>query len=300
MKQAVLLIAFNNVKTTKAVLEAILEYQPKKLYVAIDAPRASVESDSLGVAEVKELISQASGSIEFETFYPVANRGPRQMLSSAITWFFEHEEAGIILEHDCLPDPSFFIFCEELLLKFWHTNQVMHIGANFFQQQPVDANSYYFSHIPHIWGWATWRRAWLSYDLAMADWPDFKKSPAFKKILPWFWQRQKWSYIFDKNYQHKANTWDYQWTYALMKNNGLAVNPNRNLVTNIGFGPGAVHSTDLNSPFANMKLSPMSFPLVHPNTISASQRSDYQTSVTNFKFNPLKVLIKNLINSYFI
>ena len=35
--------------------------------------------------------------------------------------------------------------------------------------------SYTFSELPKIWGWATWKRSWLFFDREMKSWPQNKK-----------------------------------------------------------------------------------------------------------------------------
>ena len=99
-------------------------------------------------------------------------------VSGAITWFFENVEAGIILEDDCLADPSFFPFCEEMLARYRDCPQVMHISGNNNQDNMKDyAYSYYFSVYSHIWGWAAWRRSWQGFDLTMKEWDAVRQDP---------------------------------------------------------------------------------------------------------------------------
>jgi hypothetical protein len=263
------------------------------LYFAVDGPRADVPGDETDVAQVRGLMAHVDWPCEIQTLFPGVNRGPRLAVSAAIDWFFEHEDAGIVIEHDCLADLSFFAFCDQMLERYQHDPRVMHVSGNFFQRRPVGDASYYFSRIPHIWGWATWRRAWQHYDVAMTDWPMFRDGGGLTRTIPWAWQRQKWRYILNKVSDSRARTWDYQWTYTLFRHRGLAVTPNVNLVSNVGFGPGAVHGRNPDSPFANMPVAPMAEHLVHPDTIGAADDADLFTCRNNFRFNLLDVMARN-------
>ncbi len=290
---AVLLIAFHQPETTAQVINSLRAAAPRRLYFAVDGPRRALAGEADHVARVRDLAATVDWPCSLQTRFLTENLGPRHAVSSAIDWFFTHEESGIILEHDCVAHPSFFGFCDAMLERYRDDPRVMHVGGNYFQARPVGDASYYFSRIPHIWGWATWRRAWRYYDVDMASWRDYRDAGRLVTNIPWAWQRQKWRYVLDKVALPRARTWDYQWTFTLFRHQGLAVTPNVNLVSNIGFGPRAVHGRNPAHPFANMPRSAMPEPLVHPSAIVADDGADYVTCRQNFRFHPLKVAIRN-------
>ena len=207
-------------------------------------------------------------------------------MSSAITWFFEREEEGIILEDDCLPAPEFFPFCDDLLARYRDNPDIWCItGDNFQQGIPRGEASYYFSKYPHVWGWATWRRCWNQYDVNMAFWPTWRNSKHFRRLFPSRSERFHWRYVFDNAYQQHTDTWDFQWIAAVWRHNGLTVTPQNNLVTNIGFGPEATHTRTHNDnlvvPLAEQPLSQ----LIHPAEISVDPEADEHTFAKVF-YNP--------------
>jgi len=172
------------------------------------------------------------------------NLGCKNAVSSAITWFFDQVEEGIILEDDCLPDPSFFWFCQELLKHYRHDERVMMISGDNFQGGHIRGDgSYYFSKYCHIWGWATWKRAWKLYDVTMTSYPSFRSTNQIANVFENSDEQRYWLKRFDKAYKGEIDTWDYQWVYATFQNSGLSVLPNKNLVKNIGFGAGASHTS---------------------------------------------------------
>lgn len=276
----ILFLIFNRPETTRLVWQEIKKIRPKYLFLAADGARFDDELSL--VTEARNIVLRdIDWDCQLTTLLRDKNLGCKAAGISALNWFFDQVEEGIILEDDCLPSQSFFIYCRELLIKYRHYNQVMHISGNFFQKLPATSDSYYFSHIPHIWGWATWRRAWRFYDVNMVTFPSFKTSSAISNIFSSRSAQLFWLDVFTKNYQQLDNGWDFQWTYALFNSNGLSITPNINLVKNIGFGQGATHSTTVDSKLANLTLNNFHH-LVHPNQITVNHRADSFVNRHNF------------------
>jgi len=253
LNTAVLFLVFNRPDATAQVFEAIRQARPPRLYVAADGPRVGREGEAGRVAAVREIATAVDWPCEVKTLFRDKNLGCKYAVSGAITWFFEQEKQGIILEDDCLPHPEFFRFCEAMLERYERDERVWMITGNNFQggRRRGDA-SYYFSKYSHIWGWATWRRAWSQYDAEIQFWPEWRDSDDWIAAVPDAVERRYWTKILNTEYSGGVDTWDYQWQAVLFRNRGLSVVPNVNLVSNIGFGSSATHTTSEKSPFANL------------------------------------------------
>lgn len=296
METPVLFLIFNRPDTTKRVFDAIRKVQPKTLYVAADGPRSDRVEEQTKCAEARGVIDQIDWQCDVKTLYRNENLGCRMAVSSAITWFFSQEEEGIILEDDCLPHPDFFIFCEVMLATYRDEQKVMHItGGNFQFGRKRGEASYYFSSIPHIWGWASWRRAWKQYDVDMKDYPQFLKNPERSKFFLSAEFEKYWLFYFNRVYR-KAGTWDFQWTYAITKSGGYCIIPNHNLVSNIGFGNNATHAQNENNPVANMPVHPLGL-LSHPSEIQVNEEADLFTIRHAFPTPGLHVRILNKVKA---
>lgn len=282
MKTAIALIIFNRPKQTKQVIDALRQIKPTKIYVVADGPRN--EKEKIRCKETRDIIEQIDWKCDVKKKYSDKNLGCGINESLGLDWVFENEDQAIILEDDCLPHPSFFPFCEELLEKYRDTNSVMHISGNFFHQKNRrfnDKNSYYASILPHVWGWATWKRAWNKYDYDMNLWPDAKKN---NKLVEWFKNPaayEYWSKIWDEYRNNNVNNYDARWVFACMINNGICINPTVNLITNIGFDENATH-TKVPDESANIPTKPMNFPLIHPTTLKINYQADDYTFKKNF------------------
>ena len=266
LKTPILFILFNRPDTTRVVFEAIRKIKPLRLYVAADGPRPTRQTDQERCAETRDVIKGVDWDCEVKTLFREKNLGCGVGVSSAITWFYENEPEGIILEDDCLPSESFFWFCQELLEKYRHDNRVMHIGGNnFLENWPGSKEySYYFSRNGHIWGWATWRRAWQTYDFKMKIFDQLKEKGFFDDFFLNRFEKYYRMRKFDEVRHGRLDTWDYQWDFARFVNSGLSIAPQKNLVRNIGFGADATHTTSADGKNSDLKAMELDFPLKHP------------------------------------
>ncbi len=231
LKSPVLFLIFNRPDKTKQVFEAIRQAQPAQLFVAADGAR----KDKLGEQELceqtREIIKAIDWKCELKTLYRSENLGCKIAVSRAINWFFENVEEGIILEDDCLPNQSFFHFCDTLLNYYRNDERIMHIGGSNFQDGQIRGDgSYYFSMYNHIWGWATWRRAWKYYDIEMFSYNNFVENNKVDCLFNLSREKKYWKDIFKRVKENQINTWDYQWTYSIWTNGGLSILPNQNLI----------------------------------------------------------------------
>ena len=251
--------------------------RPPKLLVVADGPRANHNEDASNCSLTRAVISGVDWDCEVLTNYSDINLGCKQRVSSGLSWAFEQVEEAIILEDDCLPDPTFFRFCEELLGKYRADESVMMIsGDNFQFGRRRTPYSYYFSRFVHIWGWASWRRAWRNYDVGIKSWPALRETEWLTRTLENQSQVDYWREIFDLVYANEIDTWDYQLAFASLLNNGFSAIPEVNLVSNIGFGDSATHTGANNTvnKLANLPAVGLDFPLKHPSAISRNTAAD--------------------------
>lgn len=270
-----LFIIFNRPDTTRRVFESIRIAKPARLYIAADGPRSNKLGEKERCDEVRKLTEQIDWPCEVKRLYRETNLGCKQAVSDAITWFFQHEEQGIILEDDCLPDQSFFRFTGQMLEQYKNDTSIFHInGSNFLSEtdSSLIGDSYYFSKNVHVWGWASWRRAWNLYNIDMKgiDDPLIQKNikSQFKdKKIGRFWVAL-FKHIRDKN----VDTWDAQWAYTVLISEGICITPKENLIENIGFTSEGTHtfSHSTSNPFTK-KLSSMDTSLLNTTRVTGTE-----------------------------
>lgn len=287
----VLFIVFRRPETTRRVMECIRAARPSRLYVAADGPRAGREGEAEACRLVREIATAVDWPCRVQTLFREDNLGCRMGVSTAIDWFFGLEEEGIILEDDVVPVPDFFRFCAELLDRYRHDARIGMIGGTNFQGGTLrGAESYYFSRMTHVWGWASWRRAWLKYDRKMEHWKAFRQGGGFS-AAGWHHGFESWyAPNFDAVAAGRIDTWDHQWLFSCLSQNMLSVIPQANLVTNIGFGKDATHTRNIESRLSRMETGTLEIPLRHPRLVVPNIAADWLTVRIQRHPLPLRVL----------
>ena len=276
LETPVLFIVFSRLETTGKVFQAIRRERPRKLFIAADGPRAGNKLDEVNCKKVREIVNKVDWPCVVKKRFSKKNQGCRVAESEAINWFFENVEEGIILEDDDLPNRSFFKFCGEMLEKYRDDERVMHISGNNFQRGwKRDEYSYYFSRNPHIWGFATWRRAWKKYyDVDTKIYPEIVRKGYFSDIFDNAFEKRTLMSNLNSTHYNNFDTWDYQWVFAVAVNNGLAIIPNENLVRNIGMTSSAVHTSSILDEEFSLPTNELEFPLKRPPFIIHDKKSD--------------------------
>ena len=294
MKTPVAFIVFNRPDLTARVFERIREARPSKLYVAADGPRSDMVGEEQICEQVREIAAAVDWACEVKTLFRDANYGCKLAVSSALDWVFSECEEAIVVEDDCLPGPSFFFFCEDLLERYRDDTRVMHVaGYNHFPERNHE-DSYFFSRYPGIWGWATWRRAWELYDRDMGEYGALRGSGRLCDMFDSASHASYWLSEFDRAYGGDVDTWDYQWVYAIRKNNGLCVRPWENLVENIGLGANATHTKDLNRERIEAnRAQKIAFPLEPPAIFIPNRSKDSEFLVRHLGGDEQKKLVPN-------
>ena len=273
MKTPVILIIFNRPDVTEKSFAAIRQAQPAQLLVIADGPRPRRPDDAEKCAAARAIIDRVDWDCQVLKNFADTNMGCGIRVSSGLTWAFDLVEEAIVLEDDCLPHPTFFQFCEEMLERYRDDRRIMHIsGNNFWSGKYPQRESYLFSKNTLSWGWATWRRAWQHYDFKLTKWWEMTPEQQADLLADQLGSQRAasiWQRIFGQLRDGSLDTWDYQWTLTCWLQSGLCVQPHVNLVSNVGFGADATHtfSADNDSadcPQLSVPSAAMNFPLIHP------------------------------------
>jgi len=286
----ILIIIFNRPDKVRQLIDSLSCIKPSKIYITADGPRPTHAADQKLCEDARRIATDIPWQCEIFTNFSDLNLGCKIGVSTGISWFFAHETEGIILEDDCLPDPSFFPFCAEMLEKYRHESQIMHINGTSFlptQAETPTEEDYYFSHISHSWGWATWKRAWEHFDV------DMQELPKLKKVLQdnGMFLHQKHVCFWQKLLLHikyvQADSWANPWQYTILINNGLCITPIVNLIDNIGFDTDATHTTKTPK-FIQHTRSLGDSDIAHPANVTAAKEYDATVMDTVYVRRPLQ------------
>jgi hypothetical protein len=273
----ILIISYNRPDYLKILFKEIKKINPKNIFFFNDGPKN--DYDKIKINVIKKIVKFEFNNIKILTRFEKKNLGLKLAVIKGINWFFQKNNEGIILEDDCIPNKSFFYFCEKNLNYHRKNNIVMNIGGlnllkplkNYNPSLRLD--SYYYNKIPMIWGWATWKRSWKQYDHKMKYWGHVRKS---KKILKsWFYDKYSINFFserLDAVYSGKDPSWAFSWVYTLRRKNGLNIMPRKNLIKNIGINMNT-HSTPQYKDHFNLKTYNIG-KIVHPKKIIIDNYAD--------------------------
>ena len=282
VRTPVAMMIFNRPDLAARVLDAVRPARPARLLVVADGPRADRPGEAEACARTRAVLDRIDWPCEVETEFSPFNLGCRRRISSGIDWVFRRAEEAVILEDDCVPGDGFFRYCDEMLERHRGDERVMAVtGCNFqFGRRRGDA-SYYFSHFIHVWGWATWRRAWAHYDVEMLEWPSVRGGAWLREAAGSRAAAAGWRDVFDRTHAGQVDTWDYQWLFQVFRRGGLVATPNVNLVTNVGSGPGGTHAGQ-SGPYFDQPTGVLEDPIVHPAEVRRDVDADavIQATVT--------------------
>jgi hypothetical protein len=278
LETPVALFLFNRADRAERLLQEIRRARPRRLFLVADGPRNAEEEDQCERA--RAVAEEVDWPCEVTTDFAGRNLGLRRRIPSGIEWVFGEVDRAILLEDDCLPHPSFFPYCEELLDRYAEEERVMHVAGSQLLREPANGGaSYHFSRYVHIWGWATWRRAWRHYDGALEEWDALSRGDREAHLRRWFSaeeERNYWRYVWE--IFPTSTNWSAQWSYACIARDALAITPNRNMISNVGFGADATNAKEDPLGIANRPLEGIGFPLEHPDSIEADEQADAATS----------------------
>lgn len=272
MNIPILFLPFNRPEVAKKVFEIIRQAKPTQLFIAADGPRINNTLDKKLCSETRKIFDNIDWECEVKTLFRNENLGCKYGINAAIDWFFEHVDKGIILEDDCLPDPSFFSFCEEMLIKYENNEDIGLVSGNNYLspelmlKNNLPLNTYYFVKPVYTWGWATWKRAWAKQDLEMLDWPKHKKDHLLERSFTNKNAIGFFSHTFDYVYSGRAQAWDVAWFLSCLSNSMMCIIPPKNLISNIGV-VGA-HSKEAGA-FNNLPIYSLDTKILqHPSTVT--------------------------------
>lgn len=275
VRSPVLFLIFNRPDLASEVFAQIRKVKPSRLYIAADGPRPDRPDDEALCRQSREIVKSVDWECSINTRFLDENLGCRLAVSGAVTWFFEHEAEGIILEDDCLPSISFFSFCDELLDKFRDNDHIVSItGTNLQLGQRWGSASYYFSQYANVWGWASWRRVWNKYDVSLRQYNEEFARAQLKQVLEDDFLVSDWLEFFRDIKANKIDTWDYQLIMTSFFQRGLCVTPNVNLISNIGFREDATHTPNPLNHNANLPRGEID-EIIHNDKLVPQKAADY-------------------------
>lgn len=278
----VLYMVFNRPEITQESFNAIREAKPKKLYVAVDAPRVNRKDDEENQAKVIQIVKNVDWDCNVKYLIHEKNLGCSRAGIAAWNWLFSQEDRMIFVEDDGVPSVSFFYYCQELLEDYKDNDKIAYIGGVNYGMKRGEASYFFTRQCAATYAMGTWKRVYDLYEYDMASYPEYRNKKSFKEAFS-----NKKSYyghllMFDSYADSlkkgiQQNTYDVQMLYLVHKYDKYSIYPNTNMVSNIGLAGGANNNVDVNSAFYKAYHNRPRFELIelkHPAEISINKEFD--------------------------
>lgn len=269
---AVLMLFFNRPDHFQKVFDEVKKARPAKLFLYQDGPRG--ERDMPGVEACRQIASDENIDWECEVHraYQTKNQGcdPSEYLSQK--WAFSMVDKCIVLEDDDVPSQSFFPFCKEMLDRYEHDERIAMIAG--FNEDEVSADcedSYFFTSVFSIWGWASWRRVVDKWEGDYAFLQDKKAMQTLRRLCKQRGYRNDFERMCREHQQSGKEYYESIFWASMLLQSGLAIMPTKNLINNLGLSEDSTHFS------GSMKTTPrgyrriftmgrheLDFPLKHP------------------------------------
>lgn len=242
MKTPVAVFLYRRPEQVRGLMARLQLVRPERVWLVADGPKNPGEADLCRWAR-EEAEKAVNWPCEVIRVYAETNLGLRNRLETGLDAVFAREEAAILLEEDCHPTDDFFPFCEAMLERYREEPRAGGISGNCFLPAGAQVKGdYFFSRYLHIWGWATWARAWKGYERARWEWP----AGGLRELFPDAGKKETdyWNRVYARVAAGEIDTWDYRWVADLWRRGMFSITPSQNLVANRGFGAGATHTRD--------------------------------------------------------
>ena len=296
----ILILVFNRPRKFEKVIKALKVIKPKKIFIFANGPRDKYIKDIKLCEDTRDLIKKINWKCKIYKNFQHKNLGLNLGVYTGISWFFKNVDFGIVLEDDCIPNPSFFKYVDVIEKKFSKNKNIGIISGNNFINNKSKYD-YLYTKWSFTWGWATWSRNWKSFDYNLKYWKKFRKSEDWKNLNKDFNQYKTFTHIFNFSLNRKKIdliTWDYRWMLHLWFNKLTNIIPKHNLVKNIGFDSEATHTFRKNE---NLKLNfkKFQFPLKHNVKFKVNKKFDDKVFYSVY-YNKKNFILENLKNLKFL
>lgn len=293
----VALILYNRPGLTRRVAERIKAAVPPRLFLVADGPKPGDREDERRCRRARHAADELDWTCPVDRAYAEKNLGCRRRVETGLDWVFEQVPEAIVLEDDCLPEPTFFPYCDSLLERYRGDSRLMTVaGTNFQADVNRSRYSYRFSRYMRTEGWATWRSAWRHYQSDMRQWPEVRRDGRLRDLLPSRRAERYWTRIFDQVAREERDSWGYVWQFSIWAQGGLTAVPEQNLIHNLGWGEEATHTKDPDHPLAGTPTEALDLPVRHPPYMIRDTRADLWTEKQLFSGSLLRD-VRNVLRS---
>lgn len=242
----VLVTGFNRPELLNNVLSNIADIGMRNVWIVLDGPRPNNAQDLVLTKQCRLILETFESMLKNRVIVREENLGCKYGMASAITWFYQNNPLGVIIEDDLEFGRDFLAFQFEALQEFKSARSVGSVtGFLPIAEEINDSSLSSFKYLSHryfcAWGWGSWSDRWRNYEVDIKNWRS-QIHPL--QLLGKFGYRnfRYWRKRFDELEAGKINSWDFQFLFTHFVNDWRVITPSVNFIRNVGFGETATHT----------------------------------------------------------
>jgi hypothetical protein len=271
---SVSVILYNRPEMAKRLISSLRQSKPGRIYVIADGPKSGNAKDAERVEATRAVLAMIDWDCKVFRDFSATNLGLRRRVTTGLDWVFSEEKATIVLEDDCIPNPSFIPFCSELIHRYESNKRVGRIGSRKMWRPSGSKESYELVSRSGIWGWATWRDVWQEFRKWELAKPNLTLIDVLRDVVATRGIFAKLVRIKLLSSLKNQNQWGVRFSVFCSSFGLFGISPSVDLVANIGVGKDSTHTKTswLKLPEASDLVMPMTHPDIRNSIMTVDKR----------------------------
>lgn len=215
------------------------EFKSSPIYVFCDGPKQEADREAVYMTRqtIRDHIKYGAEIIEAKQ-----NKGLARSIINGVTTLTEQFGRVIVVEDDLNVSPFFLQYMNSALDRYKEIDAIKQISGYMFPAQLDTKDDAVFLPFTTSWGWATWKRAWDSFDPNMSYYHTLAQDPALRKAYDFNGTSNQFKMLTQQK-DGKLDSWAVRWYLSVFRQAGLVLHPTQTLVSNFGFDGSGTHST---------------------------------------------------------
>lgn len=209
-----------------------------RIVVFGDGPRSAEQAPEVDAA--RSVARQILGD-RAEYRFSAENRGLSASVIAGVGELLVDHDRVIVLEDDLLLSPGFLRFMEDALERYAHEDAVFQISGHIVGvPEFVSRREALFLPLTTSWGWATWRRAWRSFDPCAQGWECLRSDRELRSRFN-VGGAVDYASMLERQMSSVGDSWAIRWYWSVFRQSGLVLFPPRPMIRNTGLDGSGTH-----------------------------------------------------------
>lgn len=246
----ILILGYNRFEKFTKCIKTVQNQGIKKVYVSIDGPKN--DYDQRAQKKIIDFCTNDNLGMDIKIKNLKKNYGCRNAPIKGISWFFQENKFGVILEDDVIVSKKCMELFSCLLAENFSNKNLMSISSfNEFTNKEIEC--LYSVSVFRSWGWASWADRWkmhLEFSRKIRNLTIWQ----IYNLLPKEFRLIETAEIIKASQLNLLDAWDYEFNFSHVVNRkrSLTIGGINNYV--YGFDDSATHTVNIKNIGINFEL----------------------------------------------